>query len=363
MKKVFSVLLCLSVVFACFSVVYADQDDIYSEDDGVSIYLDDRTLYLNNYVYSSSFEHEGYVIYTEGDLTLNLAGTSTVSSKGIFVDGNLIIEGDGILNICYLEVNGSLTINSGSLILTSGSDSYFGAKPDFPIYSYYDDNYFAIYNEFESTFLDYNCQSRVSDSITLTSYKLADLNNIYDDSLNLYYYNSSLLRNVSVETISGFVIYRPIEEMSVTYDGIDTYYVDLWNEYNDDGYANNFLEFLFEFSEWGKIVEFEVLDATNFYLFSVDNGYMSINTGDVIKENEEYVGSSTIYSINDDSNYEIGSIYMNLFARDDNFISLKMIGANGTYRYINVTSHEKEEPEEPHEDEKHEYVIPNTGIR
>ena len=362
MKKVFSVLLCVSVVFMCFSEVFAIDDQIYSEDDDVAIDLVDRVLYLNNYEYSSFFDYEGYVIYTEGDLTLNLTGTSTISSKGIYVNGDLVIEGDGVLNTCHLEVNGSLTINSGSIVLTEGSDSYIGVRPTFPTYSFYDDGKFAIYDNPSFTFLDYKCENVVNMPITLTASKLANLNNLYDVSTSLYFYDSNHNRNVDV--VNGFVIFKPIEEMSVTYNGVDTYFVDLWNDYNDEGYASNFIEFIFEFSEWGKVVEYEVLDAKNFYTFSVNDGYELINVGDIIKEKDEYIGSSTIYSLNNDSNYEIGSIYMNLFAKgEDNFISLKMLGADGTYRLINVKSHEKEEPQKPKDDEKHEYVIPNTGIR
>lgn len=357
MKK--EILFCLLFLLALTVPVKAEPSIIF-EEGGIGISIDQNTLTLNDYSYSDNGVYEGaYAIYTSGDLTINLNGTSNITNSCIYVGGRLTITGDGILNVKTLELN-NLKIESGTINISDPSNSVFNERPDFPFYASYlnETEKGCFCDEIEGIFLDYVTWD-VVDNLTLSKYQLADINNL-NITNPVYWFNPLEEENNEMENVDGFIIFEPNDLISVEYDNIDTYTVDMWNLGSDVGYERGFIEFLFNDSEFGKLVEFEVLEATNFY-YNKNSVKTKLNVGDVIKEQYEYVGG-TGYSKENDSEYELGSIYLNLFALDNNYISLKMLGANGSYKYINLKVKEKPTPK-PQEEEKKEYVIPNTGIK
>lgn len=367
MKKIIQLVLCFLFVFSFTVCVYGEERHI--EEDGLTIYYEDEILVLNNYSYSGTgVDLSTYAIYTDEDLTIKLIGNNSISndSDGICIGGNLKVIGDGILNLYTLEVDGLLTIESGSINLLDGTDSYIGNKPNYPYYAYYNDgsNKYSLFDISDNEFKDITGLNEVNTTITLKGKELVNL-----DKLNitnpLFFNNPSTGNEEEIENVNGFVVIKPELKKVATYDGIDTYTLDIWGSFNSDGYSNNFIEFAYDESELGKVVEFEVLSANNFYILDESLNKQVINVGDLIKEEDEYVGSASYASISSGSE-DIKSTYLNLFAKQDNSISLKMLGANGTYKYINVSVKKKDNPTPtptPKKEDKSKYTIPNTGVK
>ena len=362
MKKLLCVLLLLLLPMS----IKADGTIYYEETTGVE--YNNGEITLTNYTYEGAGIYETYAIYAEEDLVLTLVGENNIPNSSIYVGGKLTLKGEGSLNLKALKYD-SMKIEGGTINISDLENSYFNIRPDFPFYgSYLKDGvtYGAIFNDFpdegNQTFYDSYFLNPV-DNITLTTYKLANIDNLYKEE-DVYFLNPLTSLKELRENVEGFVILNPSPNSSVTYNNVDTYYVSLWNDYYEDGYSRNPLEFIFNLSEFSKLVEFEVLQANNFYYFDYDGSYKKIEQGQTIKEWYEYVGHSSVYSKTIDGDNDIGSIYLELFAKKNNSIVLKMIGSNGTYKYINLQVKDEEEPEKPIipiKPERHE--IPNTGVK
>lgn len=399
MKRI-SLCLCLCLLVSLFTVpIVAEGPEVLEPTSG-SYLFNDNILELNNYVFEE--EDEGYVIYSEEDLTINLVGDSVISGDnlGIEVDGKLTITGNGSLTVNYinaydvysediepviisegaleinsgtttitelLSVDSNLTINDGELILSNGTDSYIGPAPSFPHYSYYFESgseKYCRYSTLNSVFYDIDDdENYIQSEIHLTKYRLADLDNLHTANNVLYYQGNPK------DVVDGFVIFLENKDAKVRYDETtSTYYVNLWNKFNDD-YADNLLEFVFPKSELGKVIEYKVLDSKNFYIYD-DNLDPSISLVDdeVYMEPYDYVGTC-LYSTTPTGNKDYASTFFRLVAyTTDNYVSLKAMGTDGSYKYINVYVKDENDPREEEIEEEEpsynsDYEIVNTGVK
>ena len=118
------------------SEVKCGEDGGYASYDAAS-----NTLTLTNAIITNGHErlNKTYGIYADGDLNIELAGTSTVGSDqlkaSVYIDGNLTISGTGSLeakggNASGIYVNRNLIVNSGSVTGNSSEEEGIDVSDD-----------------------------------------------------------------------------------------------------------------------------------------------------------------------------------------------------------------------------------------
>lgn len=139
------------------SEVKCGEDGGYASYDAAS-----NTLTLTNAIITSA--HDGYSIYANGDLNIELAGTSTVGSDqleaSVYIDGNLTISGTGSLeakggNASGIYVNRNLIVNSGSVTGNSSEEEGICVSDDLIV------NSGGIVSGTSSTYIGICCESSI----------------------------------------------------------------------------------------------------------------------------------------------------------------------------------------------------------
>ena len=125
-----------------------------------------NTLTLTDAKITNGYEVSGktYSIYANGDLNIELAGTSTVGSDqleaSVYIDGNLTISGTGSLeakggNASGIYVNRNLIVNSGSVTGNSGEEEGIDVSDDLIV------NSGGIVSGTSSTYVGICCESSI----------------------------------------------------------------------------------------------------------------------------------------------------------------------------------------------------------
>lgn len=308
-----------------------------------------------------TYKDNGYEIYYDGDLTITLEDNITLSGEnGIYVTGNLSIVGEYILTIDVtgigIKVDGDFNVTGSNINIINSSKAYEGNKVLNEAYIL-DENAKMAYYYYDSpgTYTSYLLDGTPLTKLTISSKKYADIGLLDKSHTTLYKnYDGDIYEYRNVE---GFIVNTPSDNLNVTYnESLLTYYVKIWNDFNEEGFSSNFIEFVFGISEWAKTLDYEVIEAKNFY-YDIDglNPY-------VVSEDRHPMNlvGYDIYSYNNDaSSLDAVSTYMLFVAKGaDNKIVLKVYGKDDNYRYINLEVNKKEEPAPS---PKHEYRIVNTG--
>lgn len=139
------------------SEVKCGEDGGYASYDAAS-----NTLTLTNAIITSA--HDGYSIYANGDLNIELEGNSKAGSDqleaSVYIDGNLTISGTGSLeakggNASGIYVNRNLIVNSGSVSGNSGEEEGIDVSDDLIV------NSGGIVSGTSSTYVGICCESSI----------------------------------------------------------------------------------------------------------------------------------------------------------------------------------------------------------
>lgn len=366
MKKTLILLILISLSFSC-SLIYASSVD-YDLTSGGITYIDNK-LILNNYIhnegdYSTLIDDVDYSIYSSDDLVIELIGDNKIYGEGIRVDGNLSIIGSGSLIIDYLEVNGEEFTTTVDISLKEGTYSYYGPKLNRPMVVNYIDNEgnsrMAQYNNGFGSYFDYLDNNSVNNLKVIANTSLANIDNLYIDSP--VYKRNNYTGNVDIELINnnGFIVYDPSIRTDVSYEPSTlTYTVTFYDDFNnEDDIKIHYYELAYELGEWGKDVSYKVLEAENAYEYSLNDGMPSFNDfiiNAIYYEKDGYVGERTRYAKEINGIEDIGTAFYCFGVKKNNYLSMEIIGKDGTHRYINLRV--KEKPKD------NDFVIPNTGVR
>ena len=368
MKKLL-IVICLFLCLLKVEVKASSSVEYEPSNPAISFDSSTNTLTLNNYIYDGSFTYSdgGYdfAIYADGDLTINLIGTSEVTNNdGIYIDGDIRFTGDGNLTLNYLESWGNeFVIDGGSIEFIDGTYSYSGPQISYPAYIYYDaDRKFPYYDSVSGSYYNSFNENPIDSFIVEAKAPLANLDNIYDDVDKIYHYNPYTLTDEELENVDGFIIYEPNKGTTVSYNpATKIYTVEFFDDFSSDDYKIHYFELAFDYSEWGKLVEYEILEATNVYEYKEDLTFSPYTVGQIYYEPKDYVGSSTRYALTAGGKNEVGTGYFTFACKKDNYISVKAKGVDGTYQIINLKVKDNSSPTiEPSSTPS--YVIPNTGI-
>lgn len=139
------------------SEVKCGEDGGYASYDAAS-----NTLTLTNAIITSA--HDGYSIYANGDLNIELEGNSKAGSDqleaSVYIDGNLTISGTGSLeakggNAAGIYVNRNLIVNSGSVTGNSSEEEGICVSDDLIV------NSGGIVSGTSSTYIGICCESSI----------------------------------------------------------------------------------------------------------------------------------------------------------------------------------------------------------
>ena len=352
MKKFF--ILLTTLLLLCINYVSADTTVSY--DTGNLTYTD-NVLYLNNYVHNAGDYDtgNGFSIECDGDLTINLEGDNYIYGEGISVLGDLTFTGSGTLFIENIEVWGSnLTINSGDITIdmTSGGDYYIP-----PIYRpnsvYYDNGGNKEYLRYDVSgyYIDYINQNTIDTIVLSKGHELGDLNNLY--------LNTPLFDNWSSRefvNVSGYAYDANDNTDNVIYDSSSLTYKVTYkdNTINED----KIIRMVLSKEELGKDISYEVLKAKN-----IDG----INEGDTLYPTD-YIGQEESYEDTVGTGTASGAAMLYFKnTSNDYYLKLKVVGLNGSHRYININYVEENNnntnTNNNNDIKIHEFKIPNTGVR
>lgn len=367
MKKI--IIIFIMLLSLSFNLINGE-DKVEFDSGSSGISFNDDVLSLDNFIDSTSGVRDSYAIFVNEPITISLSGNSNItSSNGIYSSSDITISGSGTLTINYSDIginmdnDSSLTIEDDVNIILQSSDSgcsgaYFGSQIVNQAYVLDANNNMAYHYEPEtsdpSSYTDFD---HIDEPISLSYLNIrakqyADLNNI-DITSSLFKGDTSYTNH------KGLLLNGISEDEEITYnEETKTYYVTIWNNFDDDDFAANFIEFIFNKSEWGKVIDYEVLEVKNFYKEKDINIPFVVSTDRI---SLSYIGAGT-YSYTSNGPVDVVSNYLMFVAKsEDNSIKLKVYGLDDDYRYINVTF--KEPVDDTSDDEPYKpYIIVNTGV-
>lgn len=316
-----------------------------------------NTIALDSVYDYSTYSQNDYEIYYDGDLTIDVVEDRTITgTNGIWVTGDLTITGNSNLVIdvseAGIKVDGDFKVLNPSLTINTLSKAYEGNE--LLDYAYVLDSNSNMAYYLDDTYYDYSFNDILS-SLVIKPRQLANINNIDDSHTTLYKNLDGDI--VSFKSVNGFLVNTEGDDINVSYDeNLLTYYVKIWNDFDENNVSFNFVELLFNKNEWGKTLDYEVIEANNFYR-DIDTLDPYLVTGERLPMG--YVGFDYYSYSNECVSIDSVSDYMLFVAKgQNNKIVLKVYGNNDEYRYINLVVNKKEE-----EKKHHDYTVVNTGIR
>lgn len=369
----------LLLVLSLFMINYVYAEDVLYDINSDSISYD-GTLSLNGYnnndggstfvlPYDMSTWNDGHAdfsIYSASDLTIDLTNTNNFTGAGICVEGDLSLAGTGILNTDLLEVYG-FNIDSTCIInFNYGSSSYIGPafSDDYNVY-YLDGNnkITAMYDIGQGTYLNDIGTLPVDNLHVEKKVSLANINNLYTTS-DVYNYNTVKGQYELLENVDGFIIYETGKGTKVTYDAITlTYTVEFFDDLSGNNVKEHYFELAYNPSEWGKEVNYQILEATNAYELDTSSGsylWKDFVINKEYKQDQGHVGDRTKYSLTPGGETNIGVAFYEFGVKKNNYLSVKVIGSSGSYRYINLKITDNSTPQE-NNNNPIRYEIPNTS--
>ena len=322
----------------------------------VSILGDTGNLVLDGESIDPIWSYEDNTIYYDGDLIIDVDEDMTIGGvNGIYVTGDLSVIGDSTLTIDVsgigIKVDGRMSVSNPSVEIINSSLAY-----DSP-YIIDDEAYVLDENLnmayfLDDTYYDYDLVNTL-EKLTIKSKQYGDVE-LIDKSHTLLY--KRVGEDIySYPCVEGFIINFNESESSVYYDeDLLTYYVNIWNDFNDDGYSSNYIEFLFPISEWGKTLDYKVLEAKNFYF----DDYVTLYEESSTRSPLNLIGFDQYSYSSDADTIDCISDFMLLVAKsEDNKIVLEILGEDdNNHRYINlVVNNVEEDVEEEIDDDDHDY--------
>lgn len=377
----------LLLILSLFVINVINAEDVLYDTGSLSINFDGTTLSLNSYSNDDSgssfivpsdmsyFYNDGsydFSIYTDGDLNLDLTGENTLLGAGLGVEGDLVITGSGSLKTDLLIVDGDISTTC-NIVLNNGTNSYLGPDLTGSYYVYYLDGgvkeapYYNMGTYYKTDLSD------ITDSIYIevnSSTPMANIDNLYTSS-DVYNYNTTKSSWEVLENVDGFIIYETGVGTKVSYDPSSlTYTVEFFDDLSGGVVKPHYFELAYNSSEFGKDVSYKILQATNAFELTNDGSnyvWKDFVINNEYKQDNGLVGDRTKYSLTEGGTGEIGTAFYEFGVKKDNYISIKVLGENNTYRIINlkVTNNGKEEEKDSDKQviSSTLHEVPNTCVK